>query len=127
MWFGLSGAASSSTAAPDSGTSTAAEPPSPSPSPLTAERAKQLQSGLASGDEATTRTVVAVGDGQAVEPAVVASLAQFPITLDVGTFVTAGDGTGSVSATVASTPPTRWTVYLVYVDGQWLISASVPA
>jgi hypothetical protein len=119
------GATSSSAGATSSSagaTSSSAQPP-----PLTAERAQQLQTGLASGNEPATRGVVAIADGQTIDPAVVTALALYPVTFDTTTFATDNDGTASVTATVASNPPTAYTVFLVAVDGKWLITATVPA
>ena len=57
----------------------------------------------------------------------VSSLKFDEIAIQTTTFATDNDGTASVKATVASNPPTTYTVFLVAVDGQWLITATVPA
>lgn len=89
--------------------------------PLTGERARELSADLVSGDEARVRRAVAVSPDQPFDAGFVASLAGSPVEFDVTTFRAEPDGAARVSARVGGA---QWTVWLVAVDGQWLISST---
>jgi hypothetical protein len=113
-------------------TRAAAGSPSTSHSPerLTSAEASQLADDVTSGDEKRVRAAVALSPEQPLDPAAVSGLATLEaMTFDVGTFRDLGDGTAEVTARVVmpgGAQPTMWTVRLVAVDQEWLISSTEP-
>ncbi|WP_018682735.1 hypothetical protein [Actinokineospora enzanensis] len=103
----------------------AAATPTPSSAPpLTEDRAKALVADLTSGSEERVRRALALAPDQPLDPGFVDGMAKVPLTLDVSTFHTEANGMARVVGTVDSA---KWTVWLVAVDGQWLISATEQA
>ncbi|GAA3001222.1 hypothetical protein GCM10010483_52740 [Actinokineospora diospyrosa] len=92
-----------------------------SAAPLTSDQARGLGADLTSGDESRVRRAVAVSPEQPFDPGFVASLAAAPVELDAATFQVEPDGSAHVSARVGGA---RWTVWLVAVEGRWLISST---
>jgi hypothetical protein len=116
----------------DSASGAPAAPSASAPPPdLTAVRAQQLSDGLVSGSESTVRTVLDLPAEQPLDPGAVEALAAMPpATIDLSTFRNIGDGSATVEATTVPTdesPSGHWTLYLIYEDGQWMMSQSVAA
>ncbi|PPK69598.1 hypothetical protein CLV40_103208 [Actinokineospora auranticolor] len=92
--------------------------------PLTVERARELTADLTSGSEGRVREAIAVSPDQPLDDGFVTSLAGTPVEFDVSSFQAAEGGRAKVSARVGGAV---WTVWLVAVDGQWLISSTEAA
>jgi hypothetical protein len=101
------------------------------PERLTSAEAARLADDVTSGDEKRVRAAVAVAPEQPLDAAAVSGLAALEtMTFDVGTFRDLGDGVAEVTARVVvpgAAQPTVWTVRLVAVDREWLISSTEPA
>jgi len=102
-----------------------------SPGRLTSAEASRLASDVTSGDEKRVRAAVAVSPEQPLDAGAVSGLAAIEVmTFDVRTFRDLGDGTARIAAKVVmpgGAQPTVWTVRLVAVDREWLISSTEPA
>lgn len=102
-----------------------------SPGRLTSTEASRLASDVTSGDEKRVRAAVAVSPEQPLDAGAVSGLAAIEtMTFDVRTFRDLGDGTAQIAAKVVmpgGAQPTTWTVRLVAVDREWLISSTEPA
>jgi hypothetical protein len=102
-----------------------------SPERLTSAEAARLADDVTSGDEKRVRAAVAVAPEQPLDAAAVSGLATLEaMTFDVATFRDLGDGVAEVTARVVvpgAAQPTLWTVRLVAVDREWLISSTEPA
>jgi FlaG/FlaF family flagellin (archaellin) len=106
-------------------TSSAPAPPSASAPPLTEERAEQFSTALASGDEASFRSVVALPQEQALDPGALQAFAD-PVDFDLATFSPIDGTTATVEATVRSGTPESFVVYLLREGDEWLIVATAP-
>lgn len=107
------------------GTAVAAAPAAASAvPPLTGDQARELGADLVSGDESRVREAVAVSPEQPFDPGFVASLTAASVELDATTFRAEPDGAARVLARVDGA---EWTVWLVAVEGRWLISSTEAA
>jgi hypothetical protein len=120
-----SGATASASAS--SGMSVSSGAPVP---PLSSASASAIASGLAAGTDEGVRSVVAVPSGQTLDRGAAEALAQVgPVTFDLSTFHGIADGQAAVAGEVAHPPAgqsSRWTFYLVLVDGAWRIASAEP-
>lgn len=102
------------------------EPP-PAP-PLSTADANRLGAEVASGDAAELADALFVPDGQALDPAGVAALAQLHLRVDATTFHRdpyAGDaGTVSAGVTGPDGVTKTWTLTVVYTGSAWRIASS---
>jgi hypothetical protein len=100
------------------------------PGRLSSAEASRLAEDVTSGDEKRVRAAVAVSPEQPLDAAAVSGLGAIEsMTFDVGTFRDLGDGTAEVTARVVmpgGAQPAVWTVRLVAVDQEWLISSTEP-
>jgi hypothetical protein len=101
------------------------------PGQLTSAAASRLANDVTSGDEKRVRAVVAVSPEQPLDAGAVSALAAIEaMSFDVRTFRDLGDGTAEVTARVdmpGAAQPTGWTVRLVAVNQEWLISSTESA
>ena len=102
-----------------------------SPGRLSSAAASRLANDVTSGDEKRVRAAVAVSPEQPLDAGAVSALAAVEaMSFDVRTFRDLGDGTAEVTARVdmpGAAQPTAWTVRLVTVDQEWLISSTEAA
>lgn len=92
--------------------------------PFTQDRATEISTSLAAGDEASFRSAVAVPVEQPLNPDLVAALSSATPIFDLATITELADGAVTVEADVMGPAPARWVVYLIWDGSVWKISAT---
>ena len=97
------------------------------PPPLTAGQADQLVDDLTSGEEGRLRRAYAVADDADIDPQTVDAFTDWDIELDATTFTLIGEDSATVEATTTGPDgqTEQWTVFLVPVEGSWLVSLTL--